>query len=89
MSNHRLSPVVQRCLLLQYLEPIVGAGVAAAYDGDGKADDENSKDGTEAAKHLTHPGLRHHVTISYLRQRFLNRVITFLPTVVIVIKAHQ
>ena len=71
MSNHRLPPVVQRSLLLQYLEPIVGAGVAAADDGDGKADDENSKDGAEAAKHLTHPGLRHHVTISYLRQRFL------------------
>ena len=70
MSNHRLLTFVECFLLLQYFQPIVGACVAAADDGNGKADDENPEDCAEAAKHLTHPGLRHHVPVSHLRQRF-------------------
>ena len=70
MSNHRLLTFVQCFLLLQYLQPIIGACVTTSDDGYGKADDEDPEDGTEAAKHLTHPCLGHHVPIPHLRDRF-------------------
>ena len=55
-----------RFVLLPPLLPRVELGEAVADDGDGEADDEDAKDGAEAAENF--PKTRHwtHVSVSHL-----------------------
>ena len=53
-------------VLLPSLLPRVELGEAVANDGDGEADDEDAKDGAEAAKNFPETGDGTHVSVSHL-----------------------
>ena len=56
-------------VLLPPLLPRVELGEAVADDGDGETDDEDAKDGAEAAENFPEPGDWTDVSVSHLGRR--------------------
>ena len=74
---------LRRLVLVPPLLPVVELGEAVADDGDGEGDDEDAKDGAEAAEHLAHPGHRADVSVTHLAGASASKVAVQVSSVMI------
>ena len=74
---------LRRLVLVPPLLPVVELGEAVADDGDGEGNDEDAKDGAEAAEDLAHAGDRTDVAVPHLPDASASEIAIHVPSIMI------